>query len=73
MAAPRTCLLPDERSAERIAQHFPLPAALKARTSVEFRNGSVVPTSRTLYARRPDEFREAYRRLHASASHVIAQ
>lgn len=73
VASPRTCLLNDQQSAERTAANFPYPAALKARTSVVITNGSVRPTTRTLYARDPGEFMGAYRELHERSPHVIAQ
>src|SRR5215470_9033126 len=73
VACPRTCRLRDEASAQRIAADFPYPAALKCVTSVELVNGSVNGTPRTLYARDPQEFMQAYRRLSSRCAHIIAQ
>jgi predicted ATP-grasp superfamily ATP-dependent carboligase len=73
VACPRTCRLSDAESAQRIAAGFPYPAALKCSTSVEMVNGSVNGTPRTLYARDPQEFIEAYRQLSRRCSQVIAQ
>lgn len=70
---PRTCLISGERSAQRMAADFPYPAVLKARTSVEVGRRHVTATARPLYARNPQEFLDAYRELHRSATHVIVQ
>lgn len=73
VATPRTCLLRDDRNAYRIAAHFPYPAVLKPRTSVELANGIARPTPRTLYARNRWEFLQAYYELHARCAQVIVQ
>ncbi|HLW54480.1 MAG TPA: hypothetical protein VKW06_16720 [Candidatus Angelobacter sp.] len=71
--SPRTCLVADYAGAQRIAANFPYPAVLKPRTSVELRDGRVTPTLRTLYARTPQQFVDAYRRLRQRSSQVLAQ